>query len=52
MHQVFIGRMKYKFIGFIIEYYYLLWYIIENKQDWGKKMNYKIDLSEQNQNTC
>ena len=50
MHQVFIGRMKYKFIGFIIEYYYLLWYIIENKQDWGKKMNYKIDLSEQNQN--
>ena len=50
MHQVFIGKMKYKIIGFIIEYYYLLWYIIENKQDWGKKMNYKIDLSEQNQN--
>ena len=50
MHQVFIGKMKYKIIGFIIEYYYFLWYIIENKQDWGKKMNYKIDLSEQNQN--
>ena len=50
MHQIFIGKMKYKIIGFIIEYYYLLWYIIENKQDWGKKMNYKIDLSEQNQN--
>ena len=50
MHQVFIGKMKYKIIGFIIEYYYLLWYIIENKQDWSKKMNYKIDLSEQNQN--
>ena len=46
MHQVFIGKMKYKIIGFIIEYYY----IIENKQDWSKKMNYKIDLSEQNQN--
>ena len=50
MHQIFIGKMKYKIIGFIIEYYYLLWYIIENKQDWSKKMNYKIDLSEQNQN--
>ena len=42
--------MKYKIIGFIIEYYYLLWYIIENKQDWSKKMNYKIDLLAQNQN--
>ena len=50
MHQVFIGKMKYKIIGLIIEYYYLLWYIIEDKQDWSKKMNYKIDLSEQNQN--
>ena len=50
MHQVFIGKMKYKIMGFIIEYYYLLWYIIEDKQDWSKKMNYKIDLSEQNQN--
>ena len=50
MHQIFIGKMKYKIIGFIIEYYYFLWYIIENKQEWSKKMNYKIDLSEQNQN--
>ena len=50
MHQIFIGKMKYKIIGFIIEYYYLLWYIIENKQDWSKKMNYKIDLLAQNQN--
>lgn len=41
--------MKYKIVGVIIEYYYFLWYIIENKQDWSKKMNYKIDLSEQNQ---
>ena len=50
MHQVFIVKMKYKSIRFIIEYYYLLWYIIGNKQDWSKKMKYKIDSSEQNQN--
>ena len=50
MRQIFIVKMKYKIIGFIIEYYYLLCYIIEDKQDWSIKMNYKIDLSEQNQN--
>ena len=37
MHQVFIGKMKYKIIGFIIEYYYLLWYIIEKQYKIGAK---------------
>lgn len=42
--------MKYKIIGFIIEYYYFLWYIIENKQDWSKNMNYKIGFIRTKQN--
>ena len=37
MYQVFIGKMKYKIIGFIIEYYYFLWYIIEKQYKNGAK---------------
>ena len=41
MYQVFIGKMKYKIIGLIIEYYYFLWYIIEKQTRLEKKYNNK-----------